>query len=116
MRGMFIRWFTLTFAIAIALSIMNGHGLSVAGGPMSIFWIAAVYGLVNAFIRPIAKFLSCPLIILTFGLFTLVINALMLMLTAQFSPNFVIAGFWPAFWTSILISIFSSMVNLFVED
>ena len=82
--------------------------------------VALIFGLVNALVRPVLAFLTCPLIILTLGLFTLIINAAMLMLTAwlseDFGLNFQVANFSSAFWGALVISIISFFLNLLLGD
>ncbi len=63
--------------------------------------------MVNAIVRPIVVLLTLPAMLLTLGLFLLVVNAAMLGLVAAFLPGFAIAGFWPAFWAAIIISLVS---------
>ncbi len=115
-RYVLLRWLFLTIAIAIATWIMPG--VQIHGD----FWVnllivSAVYGLVNAIIRPILMFFTCPCIALTFGLFILVINALMLSLTNWLLPNILtVDGFWTTFFAALLISIISSLLNLFLYD
>jgi putative membrane protein len=87
---------------------------------MALAVMALIFGLVNALIRPILKLLTCPLIILTLGLFTLVINALMLMLASwlgrQLGLGFYVAGFWPALLGALVISVVSFGLNLLIGD
>ncbi len=116
MRYLFVRWLILTAAIGLTLWIMQDRGLSVDGGLITIFGIAAVYGLVNAIVRPIVALLTCPFVVLTLGLFMFVINALMLMLTGWLVPGFAVSGFWPSFWASIIISIISAVLTSLVHD
>lgn len=91
-----------------------------AGGAGSILAVAVVFGLVNAFVRPLLKLLSCPIIFLTLGLFTLVLNALMLMLTAwaskQIGIDFAVDGFLPAFLGALIVSIVSTVLSWFIPD
>ena len=68
-------------------------------------------GIFNAFLRPIMLFLSLPLLLITLGLFTFVINALLLMLVGNLVKSFHVAGFWPAFWGGVVISIVSFVAN-----
>lgn len=86
-----------------------------AGGIGSILATALVFGFVNALIRPFLKLVSCPLILLTLGLFTLILNALMLLLTASVGRalgiDFVVSGFLAAFIGAILISIVSTLLS-----
>jgi putative membrane protein len=86
-----------------------------AGGFLSILATALVFGFVNALIRPFLKLVSCPLILLTLGLFTLILNALMLMLTAWLGRglgiDFVVGGFVPAFVGALLITVVSTLLS-----
>ena len=79
-----------------------------------------MFGIINAFIRPVAKILTFPLIIVTLGLFALVVNGLMLWLTSSLSSalglGFHVSGFWPAFWGALVVSIVSTILSLFVAD
>jgi putative membrane protein len=114
----------LITAIAVAAAILLVPGITVA--PTSSAWftiafVALVLGFVNAIIRPILSFFSCGCIIATFGLFMLVINALMLMLAGNwanglFNTGLTIEGFWPAFWGSIVISVVSFLLSVFIPD
>ena len=82
--------------------------------------VAFVFGVVNATIRPVAKILTFPLIILTLGLFALVVNGLMLWLTSTLSAalglGFHVDGFWAAFWGALVVSIVSTILSMFVTD
>jgi putative membrane protein len=93
-------------------------GISFDGDWRLLFAVALVFGLVNVLVRPVVKLLTLPLLILTLGLFTLVVNALMLHLTDGLSDalglGFHVAGFWPAFWGGLVISIVSFALNIFV--
>jgi len=95
-------------------------GIYADGGWPVLVFMALIFGLVNALIRPILKFLTCPLIMLTLGLFTLVINALMLQLASwlgrQFGLGFYVAGFWPAFWGALVISVVSFVLTMLIGD
>ena len=86
-----------------------------AGGALSVLAIALVFGVVNALIRPVMKLLTCPLILLTLGLFTLVLNALMLMLTGWLGRllgiDFRVDGFWPAFLGALIVSVVSLLLS-----
>lgn len=114
MLYLFIRWVILAIAIGFTVYLMPG--MHFTGNLIGLFILALVFALVNAIVRPIISFLTCPLILLTLGLFVLVINALMLMLTAWLTPMLTIDGFWTAFWASIIIGAISWVLNLFVHD
>lgn len=100
-------------------------GFDVAGQLLAWIVVAVIFGLVNAFIRPIVAFFSIPITCLTLGLFTLMINALMVLLTAwlsgMFGINMVVGdGFWNSLWTALLagvvISIVSTVLSWFLPD
>ena len=112
------RWLIATVAIFLAVYFIPG--LAYRGPLWKLALVALIWGLVNALIRPVIELLTCPLILLTLGLFTFIINAAMLWLTAQlaegFGINFSVAGFWPAFWGALLISLVSFLLNLLVRE
>lgn len=87
----------------------------VIAGPVAALVAALLLGIINAVIRPFFVLLSLPLTVLTLGLFTFVINALMLKLTAALLPGFAIYGFWTAILGAILISIFSSLISSLID-
>jgi putative membrane protein len=95
-------------------------GVSYAGGWLSFLGVALVFGFVNAFIRPVAKILTFPLIIVTFGIFSLVVNGLMLWLTSSLSSalglGFRVDGFWSAFFGALIVSIVSTLLSMMVTE
>lgn len=103
-----LRWVLLAIALLIVAWIVPG--ITITG-----FWpalvAALVIGLVNVFIRPLVMFLTLPINILTLGLFTFIINALLFMLVAAIVPGFVVTSFLSALIGSILLSILSVAVN-----
>lgn len=105
-------------AIALWVAAYLIPGLSVAEDVTGLLIVAIVFGLVNAFIKPLIQILSCPLTMVTLGLFTLVINALMLMLTGWLTGGGVaVEGFLPALLGAIVISIVSTILSaVLVED
>ena len=104
-------------AAALWVAIQLVDGIEHRGSWWSLLFVALVFGLLNASIRPLLKLLSLPLIILTLGLFIFVINALMLLLTAwvsgQLDLGFYVDGFWDAFVGGLIISIVSFLLSLF---
>jgi putative membrane protein len=118
MRSLLIRWLINTLAIYLAVRIIPG--VHYDGGPVGLLIVALLFGLVNATIRPLLTFLTCPLVLVTLGLFLFVINALMLLLTgwlsAQFDLGFRVEGFWPAFWAGLLISLVSLFLSIMVGE
>jgi putative membrane protein len=113
-RHLLIRWAILTVAIAVAAAIVDG--IDIHGGILGYIWVAAVLGLVNALIRPIVRLFSLPITIATLGLFSIVINALMLILAAFLSSVLSIDSFGVAILGAIIISIVSMILNFAVRD
>jgi putative membrane protein len=115
-----ISW--LINAVALAAAAYFVPGITIVGEPvwLTVAITALIFGLVNALIRPFLKLLTCPLIILTLGLFTLVINGLMLWLSSwiavRFDVGFLVDGFWPAFWGALVISIVSFVLSLIFRE
>ena len=108
-----IRWLVTTIAVFAAEKIIPGIHCQSAG---ALLGASLLLGIINAFVRPILLLLSIPFIILTMGLFILVVNALMLMLVAQIIPSFAVDGFWSAFFGSIVISFVSWILSSFFRS
>jgi putative membrane protein len=114
-----IRWVITGFSLFVANWLLPG--IRVSGKAWIVYAIVAlVLGFINAVIRPILKFLSCPLIILTLGLFTLIINGLTLWLASYisvkwFDVGFYVDDFWSAFWGALIISVVSVILSTFVR-
>jgi putative membrane protein len=103
------RWLVLTAALFVAAWLIPGIHVE-EGGWVAYAVMAAVLGLLNALLLPLLRFLSCGLIVLTLGLFSLVLNAGVFMLASQisqswFNAGFVVDGFWPALLGSIVVSL-----------
>ena len=109
-----LRWAILTVAIAIAVYLVSG--VEVDGGFFGYVWVAAFLGLVNTLVRPIVKLLSLPITIMTLGLFSLVINGLMLLLVTQISDDLSIDPWWHAIIAALVISIVSAILNRIFPD
>ena len=115
----------LAGAVALAAAAWLIEGISIGPGTTSeraftLLAVAVIFGLVNVIIRPIVRLISIPLFILTLGLFTFVVNALMLMLTAwigdQFDLAFEVDGFWSALLGALVISIVTFVLNVLLPD
>ena len=113
MPGILIRWLTTTAAIVATAYLLDG--IRVSGFLPAVF-AAAILGILNAFFRPIALLLTLPINILSLGLFTFIINALMLKMASAVIPGFDVYGFWTAIFGSLLISLFSWLLNSFVSE
>jgi putative membrane protein len=102
-------------AVSLAAAVRFIEGIEYHGKWWMMLAIAVIFGLINVVIKPIIQIFSFPLIILTLGLFTLVINALMLALTAELSEAFglglVVKGFWPAVKGAFVISVVSFLLS-----
>ncbi|HWQ88718.1 MAG TPA: phage holin family protein [Desulfitobacteriaceae bacterium] len=101
-------------AAALFLTTLLVPGLHLEGLATAI-WAALVWGLVNTLIRPILSFFTIPLQLLTLGIFTLIINALMLLLTAELVPGFSINSFSSAFIGALVLSLISIILNKVIE-
>lgn len=100
---------------------LEGNDASTGSQLVTILWVALIFGLINAVIRPVMKFLSLPVIILTLGLFSLIINAAMLQLTSwvagQLSLEFSVDQFfWDAVLGSVIITVVSMILHLVLPD
>ena len=114
MRNLLLHWAFNAVALWVAAHFIDG--LAFTGTFPHLLAVAAVFGLVNSLVRPLLTILTCPLIVITLGLFTLVINAVMLMLTGWLSESwdlgFSVAGFWPAFWGGLVVGLVSLALSL----
>jgi putative membrane protein len=98
-------------------------GVMGIDGPQNVtavIVIAVIFGFVNALVRPILTFLTCPFLILTLGLGTLLINTLLFWLTGQIGQylgvGFTVQGFWPAFFGALVVSAVSIVLSVFIPD
>lgn len=104
-------------AVALWAAAIFVNGVTITNDMVGLLIVALIFGLINAIIKPIISFFTCPVYILTLGLFTFVVNALMLMLTGYLSDGrFMVDSFWSAFLGGIVISIVSTLLSLFLSD
>ena len=109
-----IRWGILAVSLAVAAGLSSD--VDVEGGFFGLLWVAIVFGLVNALVRPIVLLLSLPITILTFGLFTFVVNGLMLAITSWLTDSLDVDGFGTAVLAALVITIVSTLLNRLVFD
>jgi putative membrane protein len=114
-----LRWFIAILALVAAVWIVPG--IEVTGKAWIAYAVmAVVLGLVNAVIKPLLKLLTCPLIVLTLGLFCLVINALTLWFAARLAQavgvGFYVQGFWAAFWGALIVSIVTAILSAVARE
>lgn len=109
----------LVNAAALYVATQIVPGVTFTGGWLPFLGVALVFGVVNAFVRPVAWILTFPFILVTLGLFLLVINGLMLWLTSRLSAalglGFHVRGFWAAFWGAVVVSIVSLLLTTLIK-
>src|SRR4030042_1452177 len=102
-------------ALSIVAAVKLVEGITFSGQWWKMIITGAIFGLVNSLIKPIVTLFTFPFIILTLGIFTLIINTLMLIITSHLSESLdlglQIKGFWPAFWGAIIVSIVSMILS-----
>ncbi|MEJ2216308.1 MAG: phage holin family protein [Gemmatimonadota bacterium] len=110
----------LVTAAALWVAVRLVPGIQYEGSWLGMLGVALVFGVVNALIRPVVFLLTCPLVVLSLGLFIFVVNALMLLLTSAVSRGlglgFHVAGFWPALVGAVVVGLTSIVLNLFVGE
>ncbi len=109
MRHFVFRWFITAFAVFVAAPIVGIEYSSIG----CLLGASLLLGIINAFVRPILLLLSFPLILITLGLFILIINALMLKFVSEIVPCFKVHGFWSAVFGAMIISFVSWLLSAF---
>lgn len=113
MRGLVFRWLVNAGGLLLVSYLFDG--IQVAG--LGWAFIAALFlGVINALIRPVVLILTLPINVLSLGLFTFVVNALMLWLVGNLLAGFRVDGFWPALGGSLVLSLISFAINSLVND
>jgi putative membrane protein len=116
---------TVAGALALAAAAAVIQGIAVRSDNtrdqiLTLLGVAVIFGLINAFVRPVVRLLTLPLFVLTLGLFTFVVNALMLLLTSWVSDRlglpFAVEGFSAAFFGALVISVVSFVINVVLPD
>jgi len=113
MNVLLLRWLTLTLAVILTAYLLDGIRIS---GFFSAVFAAAALATLNTFLRPVILVLTLPINVMTLGLFTFVINAVLLKMASVVIPGFDVIGFWPAVWGSLLISIVAGLLNRFFAE
>ncbi len=122
MSNLLLRLIVNAVALWVAAWVVPGIRLGGQGTEaiQTVLTVALIFGVINALIRPIIKFLTCPFYVLTLGLFTFIMNALMLMLTGnvagEFGQAFSVANFQAAFWGGIVISVVSFILSMLTDN
>mgnify|MGYP001099745605 CR=1 FL=1 len=111
--GLLIRWLILTAAITIASYLIGGIEVK---GFFSAFFAAAILGVLNVFFKPILLILTLPINILTLGLFTFIINAVILKMASGVISGFQVHGFWSAIFGALVISLVNWLLTSFINE
>lgn len=114
LRIILLRWAIVAVAIAVAAAVLPS--IEVDGGFFGLIGVALVFGLVNALIGPIVRLLSLPATMLTFGLFGLVINGILLAITAGIADNLDVGGFFSVVLAALVISLITTILAVLVPD
>jgi putative membrane protein len=120
MTKFILRW--AINAIALYLAVLLLPGIDLGSDLVSILWLALIFGLINALFRPLLQFLTCPLIILTLGLFTLVINTFLFWLTSVIGQSFGLEliindpVWWNAFLGGLIVTLVSVAMTMILKD
>jgi putative membrane protein len=110
LKNLVVSWVVMAAAFAVTAWLLNG--MEVSGGFFSYLWIAAVFGVVNAIVGTILRILTFPLIILTFGLFAVIVNALLLSLTDAITSDLTIDDFfWTTIWAALILAFVSVIIG-----
>lgn len=121
MKKFLIRLVINAIALYIAVAILNGHGITpVVDNWLSFVWLALIFGLINTVLKPLLVIMSCPLLILTLGLGTLLINTLLFYLAGligtNFEAGFLVSNLWAAFLGALIVSLVSLFLSLIFKD
>ncbi|HWQ04420.1 MAG TPA: phage holin family protein [Longilinea sp.] len=121
MRKFVLRLIINAVALYVAIALMRNNGITPTGQNWyDYLWLALIFGVINAVIKPILVVASCPLLILTLGLGTLLINTLLFYLAGwigtQFGVGFTVDGFVPAFLGALIVSVISFILSQIFRD
>jgi putative membrane protein len=108
--SLLIRWGVLAGAFAVTAWLLAG--VDVSGGVWGYIWVSLLFGIINLFIGTILRIITLPLTLLTFGLFLIIVNALLLQITDALSSHFTIDEFW---WTAIWAAIILTLATMVLD-
>lgn len=111
--GFILRVVVYTLALLVAAHVVPGISLAGLGSALAA---GLVLGIINAVVRPILVVITFPITLLTLGIFLLVLNAFCLKLVSFFVSGFHVAGWWPAFWGALLVSVVSWILTALISD
>ena len=114
LRAILLRWIIVAVAFAVTAWLIDG--MTITGGILDYAWLALLFGIVNALIGTILRILTLPFMILTLGLFSIVVNALVLTITDSLSSSLSIDDvFWTAIWAALVLSIVSIVLEVLMR-
>lgn len=121
MKKFLLRLLVNAIALYVAIALLNGRGITPQSDNwISLIWLALIFGVINAVLRPVLVVLGCPFIILTLGLGALLINTLLFYLAGEigkaFGVGFTVWGFVPAFLGALIVSVVSLIFNSLLKD
>lgn len=106
-----VHWLITALAIGVAAYLIPGIEVTLIGAVV----LAVVLGIINVFLKPIINLITLPINVVTLGLFSLVVNALLIMLAGMIVPGFTVDGFWPAFFFGIVVALVSALFGMMVK-
>ena len=113
LRSLLVRWIVVAIAFAITAGLLDGMNLS--GGVTGALWIALLFGVVNAVIGTVLRILTLPLTVITLGLFSIIVNAFLLVIVDAISDDLTIDSFfWTAIWAAIILSFVGVIVDVLI--
>ena len=110
LRSLLVRWVVIAIAFWVTAAILDGMDLS--GGVTGALWVALLFGIVNAVIGTVLRILTLPLTVLTLGLFSIIVNAFLLVIVDAITSDLSINSF---FWTAILAALILSVVGVLID-
>jgi putative membrane protein len=121
MKNIIVRWVINAIALYAAIALLRGHGITPQSENwISLIWLALIFGLINAIVKPILTVVGCPFIIFTLGLGTLLINTLLFYLAGKigeaFGVGFSVQGFLAAFLGALIVSVVSFILGIIFRD
>jgi putative membrane protein len=115
-EGLLVRLLATTVAALVASALLGPYGLFAVGDLLTAVVFAAVLGILNAIVKPILVMLTCPLLLITLGLFSLILNTVILLLAAWVVPNVYVSGFGGAFLAAIIIGAINVLASFLFRD
>ena len=106
-----VHWLITALAIGVAAYLIPGIEVTLLGAVV----LAVVLGIINVFLKPIINLITLPINVVTLGLFSLVVNALLIMLAGMIVPGFSVDGFWPAFFFGIVVALVSALFGMMAK-